>query len=266
MKYDVATDTFSSGYAVPGPANRLGHSYDHNAANTTTGESYYRIYSGSDIYTYDQSTDSWSTTAIPTAQGGSSHDICYGIEWNTARGTLQIFDAARGDLVEWDGSSTWGTVSTGLSGLSYCPWMEYNPVDQVMCFGDGTGMYCSTSGGVTSSKTGPSYVMNEHDDQVVADPVSGNLIVHDQPSNSWEEYDYATDSWSAITHSMPPISTDADPTTASVSIPEYGVIAFLNQPSGTIIGDGGLYIYKHTESNTESAVGAAGVSMSGVNQ
>ena len=224
----------------------IGHAYDHNTIDPTTGDLYYRHYHGTTIYRY--SAGSWSQlTDAPANVVRLIGTCCAAIEYFPEMGGLIVVAGGLGEVAIFNKQTNqWSQLAAGLQMGPYSNFIEYNPVHKVVIFGGGntSDVYkLDSSGRITKMKNAP-VSLGIQRSLVSVDPVSGKyLVLSDQ--GRFYEYDITADSWRTL--NLPPFWGSTFVGTGSIDgvieapVTTYGVVMYVVYN----YGQSKVYLYKH---------------------
>ena len=236
---------------LPFSADTLIHGYDHNAIDPATGDVYFRKYANRNVYKYSVSGNSWTSIAPISSSALEYVQVAGGLEWYPELDGLVFVDgheANHGDgLARWSRSGNqWSRVPAAMNGINeYHNFAEYNPVHHVMWLGGGSqGSWKLSPTGVLTALGSAPVPLGVSDSLIAADPSSGNYIVSAE-NNTWWEFDIVNNSWSSITHSMPPMNYGATLNLEAINIPisTHGVIMYVKYRGSS--SPPGVFIYRH---------------------
>lgn len=242
VTYDVATDTWS---AEPTAwLDAIGHAYDGNALDPSTGTHYFAR--ADDIRGYDGS--EWTPVAQPPING----PIASGLTWFGANPGL-VFVGRSGDVAHFDGDA-WQTIDAGeVTWGTYHVFAEYNPVHEVVWLGAGNNAVkkhavLDAQLGLTARPDAPTSLNATGTSMKTYDPRSGVFIVTADETDQWFTYDIETDTWSEITDAIRaarPDSWTVDMKNFAVPIDDCGVIMYVGREA--VAGAYRAYLYRHSE-------------------
>jgi len=280
--YDSATNSWSVGantHTYFGPLGGPSHSYN-NMAGVRNGKLYYKLYSSKTIHTYTIATDTWDSTTVPPINMGVSPNCCGQLDYFPERDSLIYVDGDWGIFEYTFSNNTWTnthktTVGGGAPMGDYENIGRYNPVTHELAFGGGAisgpgvpnrfyklsssntttrlsdipSGYTLANSGITSSGI------------LSVDPASGKylaFLIHGStsvPAIFTLDSTDASNPWvQQPSSSNPPWFTNSvdGPIfgTAAATIPEYGVMAFLNFEFN---GQSKLWLYKFAAAPPDSA-------------
>lgn len=255
-------DSWSQG-PTPMPSVTLQHSCDHNAI-TTSGDHYHRQFNSTTIYKLANGAGAWTT--IPNIPQ-SSWQVCGTLEWFPDQSRLIWIDGDWGGWSYNPSTNSWThlfmTVGNDGSGLPQYPMSDYfnwsvYSTQGVLVFGGGTNVYkMDAAGTVTTLATAPFVgvsgtsgnltVGNGQDCcSVVADPISGRVIIITTNRHVWELNPAGLGTWTDTGRIAPTFFAAAGGTGESLlsaSIPAYNAIFYVKCDDSA---DCNAYVYKHT--------------------
>jgi hypothetical protein len=272
--YDSATNSWSVGattHTYFGPLGGPSHSYN-NMAGVRNGKLYYKLYSSKTIHTYTIATDTWDSTTVPPINMGVNPNCCGQLDYFPERDSLIYVDGDWGIFEYTFSNNTWTnthrtTVGGGAPMGDYENIGRYNPVTHELAFGGGAisgpgvpnRFYkLSSSNTITRLSDIPSgYTLANSgitsSGILSVDPASGKylaFLIHGStsvPAIFTLDSTDASNPWvQQPSSSNPPWFTNSvdGPIfgTAAATIPEYGVMAFLNFENN---GQSKLWLYKY---------------------
>jgi len=283
LQYAASNDTWST---LPNPCPNfdaafgggIGHAYDHNTINPTTGDFYHREYYSGKVMVFQQATQQWVQFTNQYCSG-SSCQVAGALTYFPDRNSLVMLD---GDDGVWEYALSQGTTGTwkqvasttnrpGMSPVlgpfgSYHDEAEYSPACHCIILGGGnnsTTLYeYSSSGAFTSVAAAPSPVKipdcssGANGSIFTIDPVSGAGLVwlYSDGGSTVHVLDPVANSWSTVSVTSPifPGPDGGVCQTAAIPISTYGVIMFV-QKSSASGGAAGVWLYKHTTGAPASA-------------
>ncbi len=232
---DPPWDTGGSAYP-----NFIGHGYQHNTVDPSTGDFYYRQYNSKQPRWYQRSTNSW--LQLPASKAPS---IAGGLEWLPSigsQGGLILHDT--NEVQRWDKATNTWTQFTGLTGSGgYHNTANTSVPFSVCLIGGGNGSNklwkiggngspvacadCPATFGIGQSIT-------------TTDPVSGDLLVIKSNAEAYR-YSVANNSWSGLDLSGAPLfgTINSGSKVLAIPIAAHGVIMFL------FGGSSKVWLYKH---------------------
>jgi hypothetical protein len=246
IQYDEATDRWTASESIPAPINQILHAYDHNVFDPTRGVFYTAQYYTRDIYAYDVATGTWS--ALPQLPPVG---ITKGMTYFPEMDALIVVDSANEAVHALrHGASSWTTLGTRVYYANYHPFAEYDPVRRVVYFGGGNSsprslFELSASGAIrplASPPPGINLDLGNAGGDIVADPVSGHLIVRVQESGAMAEYAPASNSWALLPGGSPSVLQGME--SIAIPIATYGVIMYVAYRDGAA----SVWLYKHRTS------------------
>jgi hypothetical protein len=262
-----------------GPA----HGYDHNSLNPATGDLYHSMYgAGPNPVTIKcKSYGSSSYTTLTSEYVGVEYTgVAIGTCWWSGR---LIGGGAQGTLMLYAGGSagsgrngavrgynpvtnSWfftklDASPTGATANTYHHVFEYSAKKNVAVYGGGNGQgsllwRLDSNGNTTLMPVVPSGVDNvgagEQMAKFVDDPASGNFLLIGN-NQLWELNPDGAGAW---TQKATPPAGVGDPMINQylipVSIPDYGVVAFITQPGHS---NGTFFLYKNDSNGSVAEVG-----------
>jgi hypothetical protein len=266
VRYDVASNEFVlvSDDAGIGAT----HGYDHEAVNPYTGDLYTRLYSGftGKISARKKILGGAGFVDIPSVS--APDQVAIGATWwsgsfvrGGTQGLFMIFNSGNalgndndGQILGYDPlKNSWSFRRESMApkyggGSTYHSVMEYSPVKNVAVYGGGNVApsklwRMSADGSVLAMPGVPAGKgVGIQRGLLVADPVTGNFLML-SGKELWELNPDGAGTWAKL---APPPGAVGDPgaPTAVItsSIPDYGVVAYITQPSRN---GGTFYLYKH---------------------
>jgi len=273
VRYDVATNQFVVVAANAGIPT-LGHGYDHNTVNPYTGDFYHRLYSAfsGTISVRVKALGAPSFGGIP-GMSDQIEQVAIGTAWwsgsftgSGAQGALVVFNSGNSTGGPNDGhiaafnplTNSWFFSRTGMapnygSGSTYHSVIEYSPIKNVAVYGGGNvagnRLWRLNSDGsfTTMPNVPPGKGVGMQQGLLVNEPITGNFLLL-SGGELWELDPSGSGTWTQQTGTRNPPSGVGRPGPGSPeaiiasSISDYGVIAFITQPSST---GGTFYLYKH---------------------
>jgi len=223
------------------------HGYDHSAINVATGEIFHRPpygYYRGDVYKYSIDTGEWSR--MPELRTSEYDRGFYGIDYFPGVG-LFVYNHAVYLFDEETNAWTRATEELDADPRIH-NWAEYNPVHNIMLFGngvDGTDVF-KMEASRTVTKLGLAPVgLGIMDAVVTVDPVSGDyLIFAGRTDPRFYVYDVTTDTWRLNEVTVPMYngrSSNAVNSVLATPVSNYGVNLFVTCEGA----DCRLTIYKH---------------------
>jgi hypothetical protein len=269
VTYDVATNTFNlveEGIDGTGVA----HGYDHNTLNPLTGDIYHRVYSGfsGTISSKKKALGSTSFVNIPSV--AANEQVAIGTCWwsgpfigGGSQGAFMIFNSGNavggpndGQILAYNPlTNTWfynqvGKAPNYGSGSTYSSLIEYSSIKNMAVYGGGNVASnrlwrLSSDGSVLAMPNVPAgKAVGVNQGLLVDEPVTGNFLLL-SAGELWELNPSGSGTWTQQTGTRTPPSGVGIPGVTwviAISISDYGVVAFISQPSST---GGTFYLYKH---------------------
>ncbi len=169
---------------------------------------------------------------------------------NGGKGGLVYFNDS-GKLAWYNGLSWTILPNTLMTG--YNQFSQYDPVNKVILFGNGSGLYKLNSSLVVTGLTKPPISLGINGSLVSNDPISGNFIVTDLSTGAWWQYSVTTDAWTQLTTlknapNFGGYNGRGSSNQFHVPIPDYGVILYFDHKTNPST----VYLYKHAEKNSTS--------------
>jgi hypothetical protein len=231
----------------------IGHAYDHNTIDPTTGDLYYRHYHGTTIYRY--SAGAWSQlTDVPENVVRLTGTCCAAIEYFPEIGGLIVVAGGLGEVGFFNKQTNqWTQLATGLEIGPYSNFIEYNPVHKVVIFGGGgtSDLYkLDASGKITKMKNAPVNLGIQRS-LVSVDPVSGKYLILSDTGRFYE-YDLLADSWRTL--NLPPfwgsgfVGNGSIDGVVEAPVNTYGVVMFVHYK----YNQSKVYLYKHAASGKKT--------------
>jgi len=253
---------------------QTGHGYDHNAMNPYTGDLYHRLYSGftGQISSRRKSLGASSFTAIPSVP--AADQVSIGACWWSgsfagagAQGCFMLFNSGNGQGTANDGNilafdplrNNWfynveGKAPFYGSGATYDSVIEYSSRKNVAVYGGGnvapSKLWRLNADGtfIAMPDVPAGKAVGIQRGLLVDEPVTGNFLLL-SAGELWELNPSGSGTWARQTGTRVPPSgvgiPGPDPTIQAMicsSIPTYGVVAFITQPSQA---GGTFFLYKH---------------------
>jgi len=271
MRYVVATNEFVNVQAAP-VVSGIGHGYDHNSVNPTTGDLYHRQYSGytGSISVFRKSLGGSSFAKIPTLNAGDQ--VAIGTCWWTGsfagggtQGSLAVFStgncsggASDGQIAMFNPlTNAWFFNKTAMApfyggGPTYHAVMEYSAVKNVAVYGGGNAarnkIWRLNSDGsfhtLTAVPSGRGLGINGGG-LLVEEPVTGNFLLL-SAGELWELNPSGAGTWAQLTGTRTPPGGVGNPTSGTgmfcSALPQHGVVAYITQDSRS---GGTFFLYKH---------------------
>lgn len=279
LKYNETTNTWSlqldSVTGKPHSGKAGAHSDDTLTINPATGDVYKYWYGFPGAFQrFSPATQSWTSMAAPTGFDGG---YIPGFGWYPEANGIIIVSGGFGQVAFWNkNSDSWSSLFSGLTMGTYPGVGIYNPVQHNMLISGGCAdpysdgrernfyilTYSSGNWSISPVRHTPIYsVSNSYQlcldsdglaGHVSVDPTSGKYVVITRDAtanNAMFEYDSQSDTWTQMTgsHTPPSALRMGNPAVggadkmASVAIPEYGVIMYLNENSDSAE----VWLYKH---------------------
>jgi hypothetical protein len=273
VRYDEASNRFVLiGTVSTGTGTE--HGYDHSSVNPYTGDLYHRKFSGftGTISSVKKVRGSTAFSALPNV--AASDQVAIGTCWWSgtfagagSQGCFMLFNsgnasggASDGQILAYDPlSNRWFFNQTGKApnyasnGSTYHSVIEYSAKKNVAVFGGGDAARrklwrLNADGSSTPLTNTPgSTQVGVEGGHLVDEPVTGNFLLI-SAGQLWELNPSGSGTWTQHTGARTPPSavgtspSSISPGTICTSIPEYGVVAFITQPSPS---GGSFYLYKH---------------------
>ena len=247
-QYDEATNTFSNLGDPPwdngggGQPSYIGHGYQHNAMDPTTGDHYYRRYGSNVVWHLTRATGAWRQIAA-----APNTEITGSLEWLPTIG-------AQGGLIlylgtschRWDkATNTWSTPNSGtFTSQTYHTVGVLSVPNNVVVFGGGNAGRRMWKIGATGSATAVPdcpIAVGINNSVTTACPVNGDVIVIGSNSSA-AKFNVNSNSWSAMNINGAPNFGAVGPGSKITAVPirPHGVIMF-------IFGDvPAIWLYKHS--------------------
>jgi hypothetical protein len=232
----------ASGMDVGG--SQIGHGYDHNAVDPTTGDVYHKPYHSRTVYRY--SNGSWSTHSTVPSSVMPSLGITGGLAFfPEINGLVYIQGADGGVYYSNKNTGQWSRITQGLAMGPYSNLIEYDRVNQRVYFGGGNGssdFYALDKDmKVTKKANVPiTYGNSNGGASMSIDPVTGTVFIFSYEGSNRYQYNPATNQWGSFTGATPPLSFNFNEINAPVST--HGVIMYMTKST--------VYLYKHAESGS----------------
>jgi len=262
IRYNDLDDAFANVQgmgAVPG----IGHGYDHNALNPTTGDFYHRLYGG-DINIYRKALGAGSFSSLTSLS--ASAQVAIGACWwrgsftgGGAQGSLVVFNSGNSNNAANDGqivaynplTGTWFYNQVGKapfygSGSTYHSVIEYSFVKNVAVYGGGNvapdrlWRISSDGSSVAMPNTPSGKIVGIERGVLVDDPVSGNFLLL-SAGQLWELNPDGSGTWTQKTSPPGAVGVPGAQWVVAAAIPDYDVIMFITQENQT---GGNVYLYK----------------------
>ena len=275
-RYDVATNQFVLVQADIGVGTQTMHGYDHNSVNPFTGDLYFRLFSGPSsgtISTRKKALGAASFVAIPNVS--ATEQVAIGTTWWSgpfvgagSQGALMIFNSGNavgnandGQILAFNPvSNTWFYNQQGKapffddgSHATYHSVIEYSPQKNVAVYGGGnaapTRLWRLNSDGtfIAMPNVPAGKEVGMQRGLLVNEPVSGNFLLL-SAGELWELNPSGSGTWTQQTGARTPPNAVGIPgpnvieAVIASSISDYGVVAFVTQPSQT---GATFFLYKH---------------------
>jgi hypothetical protein len=257
VSYTDATNTWKEEPWVPGICKSgtasnpcFSHAYDHNTADPTTGDFYYRNYGGLDFFKF--ANGSWSTLPPPPAQ---SSQCCGALEFFPDMNRLVFIDGDWGVWAFDPGTSTWEQLANtsaadATPGLPNLPmssinnWAIYNPSRKVLLLGGGTHVHSMDASGNVTTLGAPPVSIGVTQTVISVDPVSGVFIL--LADSGMFQYEVTTDTWTPLATAIPDTLsalTGIGDGLIQAPITTYGVILYAKYN----FSSSKVYLYRHAE-------------------
>ena len=269
-RYDVATNQFILVTADAGFGSNTQHGYDHNTVNPYTGDLYHRLvgaFTGT-IHAKKKALGASSFVDIPNVAG--LEQVAIGATWwsgpfvgGGSRGSFMIFNSGNslgntndGQIVAYNPqTNTWfyneeGKAPNYGSGATYHSVIEYSRIKNVAVYGGGNVASnrlwrLSSDGSVLTMPNVPAgKAVGIQNGLLVDEPVTGNFLLL-SAGELWELNPSGAGTWTQQTGTRTPpggVGIPGQKFVITTSIPDYGVVAFITQPSQT---GATFYLYKH---------------------
>lgn len=268
VRYDVATNQFI--LAQPAPAlPTIGHGYDHNTLNPYTGDLYTRLYSGFTGTISSMKKTLGASVFVDIPGVAAADQVAIGTAWwsgpfvgGGSQGSFMIFNSGNavgsandGQILAYNPmTNTWFYNQVGMapnygSGATYHSVMEYSSVKNVAVYGGGNAAptklwRLKSDGSFTTMPDVPAgKSVGIQAGVLVDEPVTGNFLLL-SAGELWELNPDGAGTWVQKTSPPSGVSIPSSGGTLApiaVSISDYGVVAFISQPSQT---GGTFYLYK----------------------
>jgi len=265
VRYLVATNLFTLAQAAPAVPG-IGHGYDHNTLNPYTGDFYTRLYGGftGTISVMKKAFGASSFINIPSV--AASEQVAIGATWWSgpfvgagSQGSFMLFNSGNsfgnsndGQILAYNPmTNTWfynqqGKAPNYGSGATYHSVMEYSAIKNVAVYGGGNAAptrlwRLSSDGSVLAMPNVPTGTTVGIEQGVLVDePVTGNFLLL-SAGELWELNPSGSGAWTQLATPPAGVGIPGSRFVIASSIPEYGVVAFITQPSQT---GGTFYLYK----------------------
>jgi len=265
VRYNPAANRFVPAQAAP-IVPGIGHGYDHNTLNPYTGDLYTRLYGLGSVNVKRKALGAPSFADIPGVQAYGQ--VAIGTAWwsgpfvgGGTQGALMIFNSGNavggpndGQILAYNPlTNAWFFNKQGMapgygSGPTYHSVIEYSAVKNVAVYGGGNAApgklwRLSADGSTLTMPSVPSgKSVGIQQGVLVDEPVTGNFLLL-SAGELWELNPSGTGSWAQLASPPSGVGIPGRTTLApiAVSIPDYGVVAFITQPSKT---GGTFFLYK----------------------
>jgi len=274
VRYDVATNAFVLVADDAGLGSGVAHGYDHTTVNPFTGDLYHRLYSGftGTISSRKKLLAASSFVALPDIS--AADQVAIGTTWWSGsftgagtQGAFMIFNSGNatgnandGQIIAYNPlTNTWFYNQQGrapnyaANGSTYHSVMEYSPLKNVAVYGGGNAapnrLWRLNSDGsfIPMPNVPAGKGVGIQQGLLVNEPVTGNFLLL-SAGELWELNPSGSGTWTQQTGSrVPPgaVGVPGPGTPEAVivsSISDYGVVAFITQPSHT---GATFFLYKH---------------------
>jgi MYXO-CTERM domain-containing protein len=244
LRYDGASNTWST---LPRPTwipGGTSHGYDHSALDPTRGLLYHRPFYDNGLHRYDTATETWSDIPSPPDNGVS---CCDALEYFPPLDALVWAHHSYGEVWAFgEATGEWTLLGTLPPGDTW-QVAAYNPVGESMVFVyDGLMHRLLADGTIeTLGPLGaPVYDGSGYNGVFTVDPTSGVYLVSTpagKGNRTFWAFDDAADTWSVLPE-QPSVDL-AQTAMVAAPIAEYGVTMFTycygNTPCGVLL-------YKHS--------------------
>jgi len=239
------------------------HGYDTNAVDPATGD-LYSLRGNPSSRTMERwgwEDDTWNTEPTPpetfSGSGGDRAMVYFPSFSGGGVNGAFVFSTGNGNWHAFDPDTD--TYTTSFGGLT-CQYsgermMEYNPVHDIafhMCGSTGSNSpqsYKIEPDGTVTAYPSDSIRYAPGGAAVAAEAVDGNFIIYScRDGATWWEFDpTGSGSYNQIAHSMPsPVeSSNCRDSPASVAIPEYNVILYVQSNRSTTPNSHWIFLYRH---------------------
>ena len=252
----------------------IAHGYDHNALNPYTGDLYHRVYSGFTGTISSKKKVLGAATFVDLPGVSAPDQVAIGTAWWSGpfdgagpQGAFMIFNSGNavgsandGQILAYDPlKGRWFLNRQGMApryarnGATYHSVMEYSRRKNVAVYGGGgaapTRLWRLNADRSVAAMpdTPPGKEVGIQHGLLVDEPVTGNFLLL-SAGELWELDPDGAGTWTQQTgaRAPPPGVGNPGPSHPQAmvvsSIPDYGVIAVITQPSH---GGGTFYLYKH---------------------
>ena len=267
--YNDATDTWTEAYGggIPhGTPSVAQHGNDNTTVDPSTGYVYFVSNRNDTLYRaiWNGSTYDWDSTLASYPDTCQNADDTTGVGWDNTAGHVGIVTVSDhpvpGRMCFWDrDTDVWSIELSSVTGYS-------DGFDaKVVCSDQDDGCWVHDVYGSVQSWKNLSGVITQNADApeqlgccgstanlADTDPVTGKFVTSSKASSfaTWREYTLSTDTWAAISHSMPPMWSAAGAMqNTSISISTYGVIMYVDSNNFAPK----IYLYKHSAFSTTPA-------------
>jgi len=230
------------------------HAYGHNTVDPATGTLYFRQAFTMKFFKY--SNGAW--TSIPTPPTQSSQ-CCGALEYFPEMKKLLYLDGDWGLWAYDPSANSWvelananvANATPGLPNLpmaSYTDFAVYNPVQKVVLFGGGSGLYKVDASGKVTTMRAPPVGLGASQAVVSVDPVGGKNIV--LSGSSMYQYDSSSDAWTTLAIALPSVLTSLGGVgdgLVETTVTTYGVIMYTKYSNNS----SAVYLYKHSPTPAE---------------
>lgn len=244
LRYDGASNTWST---LPRPAwipGGTSHGYDHSALDPTRGLLYHRPFADNALHRYDTATETWSDLPSPPDNGVS---CCDALEYFPPLDALVWAHHSYGEVWAFgEATGEWTLLGTLPPGDTW-QVAAYNPVGESMVFVYDELMHRLLADGTieTLGPLGaPVYDGSGYNGVFTVDPTSGVYLVSTpagEGNRTFWAFDDVADTWSVLPE-QPSVDL-AQTAMVAAPIAEYGVTMFTycygNTPCGVLL-------YKHS--------------------
>ena len=259
--YTDSNNGWSTGPWMPGVCQSgtadhpcFSHAYGHNTVDPATGTLYFRQAFTMKFFKY--SNGAW--TSIPTPPTQSSQ-CCGALEYFPEMKKLLYLDGDWGLWAYDPSANSWvelananvANATPGLPNLpmaSYTDFAVYNPVQKVVLFGGGSGLYKVDASGKVTTMRAPPVGLGASQAVVSVDPVGGKNIV--LSGSSMYQYDSSSDAWTTLAIALPSVLTSLGGVgdgLVETTVTTYGVIMYTKYSNNS----SAVYLYKHSPTPAE---------------